>query len=87
MQHAQIVVRTMENQPLPREHLVERLERESGKRIDQQVLVLGANLDKAQFFEIAMKAIRFSVQSDSGQGASLAIRSAKPSGSEIKAQQ
>jgi hypothetical protein len=71
MQHAQIVIRTVENQSLPRKHFVERLERESSEGIDKQVLVLGANLDKAQLFEIAMEAIRFSVQSDSGQGGEL----------------
>ena len=45
MQHAQIVIRTVENQSLSRKHLVERLERDSSERIDKQVLVLGANLD------------------------------------------
>jgi hypothetical protein len=71
MQHAQIVIRTVENQSLSGKHLIERLERKSGEWIDKQVLVLGANLDQAQFFEIAMKAIRFGVQSDSGQGGEL----------------
>ena len=45
MQHAQIIICTVENQSLSRKHFVERLEREFSERIDKQVLVLGANLD------------------------------------------
>jgi hypothetical protein len=71
MEHAQIVIRTVKNQALSRKHLIERLEGESGEWIDKEILVLGANLNKAQFFEIAVKAIRFGVQSDSGEGGEL----------------
>jgi hypothetical protein len=71
MEHTQIVVGAMEDEAPPREGFVERLEGKSRERIDQDILVFGADLDETEFFEVAMEAVRLGIQSDSREGGEL----------------
>src|SRR6185503_1447157 len=63
-QQAQIKIHSLEDNLLFREQRAERLEIDSGQRIDQNIFAIEGELNEAQLFEIAVQTVGLGVDRD-----------------------
>lgn len=66
LEQAQIVVGPVQDQVVPVKNLEQRLQVETGQRIDENVFAREADLDQAEFLRIGVEAVGLRVDGDPG---------------------